>query len=92
MIDDQLFTELQELYNQNVNLFQQQNTGYLVEKIHPLTIEALEKVIAFNGLVDKKYIREHYRNFTINPQITEIKRGFTTQIELSPDISWEVKK
>lgn len=92
MIDEQLFMELQDLYNENINLFKQQNTGYLIEKIIPLTIEDVEKVIDFDGLVDKKYIYEHYINFTINPQITEIQKGFTTRIEISPDISWEVKK
>jgi hypothetical protein len=92
MIDEQLFTEMQDLYNENVKLFQQQNTGYLVERILPLTIEDVEKVLDTDDYVDKKYIYEHYVNFTINPQITEIQKGFTTQIELSPDISWEVKK
>lgn len=93
MIDDQLFTELQNLYAENVKLFQQQNTGFLIEKINPLTVEAIEKVIDVEGtIIDKRYIFEHYRNFTINPQITKIQKGFTTQIEISPDISWETKK
>ena len=92
MIDEQLFTELQSLYEENIKLFKQQNSGYLVEKIYPLTIEDVEKVINYDGLVDKRYIHEHYRNFTVNPQITEIKKGFTTQVELSPDISWEASK
>lgn len=93
MIDDQLFTELQDLYTDNLKLFEQQNTGYLIEKVVPLTIEAVEKAIDVEGiLVDKKYVYEHYRNFTVNPQITEIQKGFTTRIEISPDISWEVKK
>lgn len=92
MIDEQLFTELQDLYNENVKMFQQQNTGYLINKIHPLTIEDVEKVINKDELIDKKYIYTHYKNFTINPQITEFQKGFTTQIEISPDISWEVTK
>ena len=93
MIDNQLFTELQDLYADNLKLFEQQNTGYLIEKVVPLTVEAVEKAIDVEGiLVDKKYIYEHYRNFTVNPQITEIQKGFTTRIEISPDISWEVKR
>lgn len=93
MIDNQLFTELQDLYADNLKLFEQQNTGYLIEKVVPLTVEAVEKAIDVEGiLVDKKYVYEHYRNFTVNPQITEIQEGFTTRIEISPDISWEVKR
>lgn len=93
MIDNQLFTELQDLYADNLKLFEQQNTGYLIEKVVPLTVEAVEKAIDVEGiLVDKKYVYEHYRNFTVNPQITEIQKGFTTRIEISPDISWEVKR
>ena len=93
MIDNQLFTELQDLYADNLKLFEQQNTGYLIEKVVPLTVEAVEKAIDVEGiLVDKKYVYEHYINFTINPQITEIQKGFTTRIEISPDISWEVKR
>lgn len=92
MIDEQLFTELQDLYNENIKLFEQQNTGYLIETIRPLTKEDIENVIDYDGFIDKRYIQENYRNFTINPQITEIQKGFTTRIELSPDISWEVKK
>ena len=93
MIDNQLFTELQDLDADNLKLFEQQNTGYLIEKVVPLTVEAVEKAIDVEGiLVDKKYVYEHYRNFTVNPQITEIQKGFTTRIEISPDISWEVKR
>ena len=93
MIDNQLFTELQDLYADNLKLFEQQNTGYLIEKVVPLTVEAVEKAIDVEGiLVDKKYVYEHYINFTVNPQITEIQKGFTTRIEISPDISWEVKR
>ena len=93
MIDNQLFTELQDLYADNLKLFEQQNTGYLIEKVVPLTVEAVEKAIDVEGiLVDKKYVYEHYRNFTVNPQITEIQKGLTTRIEISPDISWEVKR
>lgn len=92
MVDEQLFTELQELYRDNIAIFKQQNSGMLVEKIIPLTIEDVEKAIDYDGFIDKRYIYEHYINFTINPQITEIKHGFTIQVEISPDISWELKK
>lgn len=93
MIDDQLFTELQDLYAENLKLFEQQNSGFLIEKIVPLTMDAVTKAIDVEEvLIDKKYVFEHYRNFTINPQITELQKGFTTRIEISPDISWEAKK
>jgi hypothetical protein len=93
MIDEQLFTELQDLYAENLKMFEQQNSGFLIEKIVPLTIEAVAKAIDEDGiLIDKRYVFEHYRNFTINPQITELQKGFTTRIEISPDISWEAKK
>ena len=93
MIDEQLFTELQDLYNENIKMFENQNTGYYIEKIVPLTIQDVEKVIDVdNEIIDKRYIREHYVNFTINPQITEKAVGYTTRIELSPDISWELKR
>ena len=45
MIDEQLFSDLQDLYNTNIQAFKEQNTGYLVEKIYPLTVEDIEKVI-----------------------------------------------
>ena len=93
MIDDQLFMEMQDLYKENIELFKNQNTGYIIENVIPFTIDKVEKVIDIDGiLIDKKYIYEHYRNFTVNPQITEIQKRFTTQIEISPDISWEIKK
>lgn len=93
MIDEQLFTELQDLYTENIKMFEQQNSGYLIEKIMPLTIEDVAKAIDEDGiLIDRKYVFEHYRNFTINPQITELQKGFTTRIEISPDISWEARK
>lgn len=94
MIDEQLFSDLQDLYRTNIQAFKEQNTGYLVEKIYPLTVEDIEKVIDVDDsvIVDKRYIYEHYKNFTINPQITDVQKGFTTRIEISPDISWEIKK
>lgn len=92
MIDEQLFCELQDLYNDNIKIFAEQNSGLIIEKINPLTIDAIEKVINYDGLVDKKYISKHYRNFTINPQPTDFQKGYTTRVEISPDISWEVKK
>ena len=93
MIDDKLYEELKELYKSNIQLFEQQNSGYVIEKINDLTIEALEKVIdSEKEFIDIKYIYTHYVNFTINPQITSVDAGYTTKIELSPDISWECKK
>ena len=92
MIDEQLFAELQELYRTNLTLFRMQNTGFFIDRVHPLRIEDVEKAVGFDGLVDKKYIDTHYVNFTVNPQPVEIMKGYTTRIEIAPDISWEVKK
>jgi len=94
MIDRELFTELQELYNENIKLFESQNTGLLIDKIKSLHESDIEKALEIpeNVLVDKKYIFEHFINFTVNPQITELQKGFTTRVEISPDISWEIRK
>ena len=75
----------------------EQKSGFEISKIIPLTLDFVEKILDPEGLnrviIDKKYIYEHYRNFTINPQITEMQRGkYITSVEISPDISWEAKK
>lgn len=93
MIDERLFADLVELYDSNVKLFKEQNTGFIVDRVFPLTIETLNKIIDVpNEVIDRNYIREHYRNFTINPQIMNVREKFTTTIDLVPDVSWEAKK
>lgn len=92
MIDEQLFLEMLDTYKTNVLLFMEQNTGFLVERVVPLTMEMVEKVLDYDCLVDKKFIHQHFLNFTVNAQITHEEKGYTTRIELSPDISWEARK
>ena len=92
MIDADFFEELKDLYKQNVRMFAEQNSGYFIEKVNPLTIDIVESAFNTNAVIDKKYIQQHFVNFTINPQVTEIQKGYTTRIEISPDVSWEVKK
>lgn len=93
MIDKQLFSELEELYAENVKAFEMQNSGYVIDDIRPLRIEDVEKVLNTDEYVDKNYILTHYVSFTINPQITrEEQKIATTRVEISPDISWECRK
>lgn len=93
MIDEQLFEDLKEVYDKNVQLFKDQNSGVFVEKVNPLTLSAVERAIDVEGqVVDRRYIFEHYRNFTVNPQVTDEQRGYIIKVEISPDISWEAKK
>jgi hypothetical protein len=96
MIDKELFNDLQELYKTNIEEFKKNRTALIIGKIHPLLLENVEKAIDVEDcLVDKKYIMQHYVNFTINPQITEeknFKNGQTYEVEISPDISWDMKK
>lgn len=90
MIDERLYADLVELYNTNVRLYKEQNTGLIIDDVLPLNIEDLEQVFDPKEFIDHTYIKRNYRNFTINPQITnmDVKNG-VTHIEISPDISWE---
>ena len=92
MVEKEFFNKLLELYEENIKEFKAQNTGLLIEKIHKLTEEAVEKEVNTKELITEKYIREHFENFTINPQITHIDKNYTIRVEISPDISWSYKK
>lgn len=94
MIDERFFAELQTVYNDNINMFKEQNSGLLIEQIFPLTIEAVAKAINApeDVLVDKNYINEHYVNFTINPHMYNVRQGYTTRVDIVPDISWEIRR
>lgn len=90
MIDERLYADLVELYNKNVKAFKEQNTGLIIEYVRPLNIEDIERLFDPKELINYKYIKEHYRSFTINPQITNMKiQNNVSYVEISPDISWE---
>lgn len=94
MIDEKLFAELVELWDSNVKLFKQQHLGFLFDKVYPLNKEDIEKIInAPNDvLIDKQYIKDHFKNFTINPQVMNVREGYSTQVDLVPDVSWELRR
>lgn len=91
MVDEKLFADLVELYRENVKTYIEQNTGLIVQDVRPLLIEDVEKVFDPKEHIDYTYIKNNYRNFTINPQVTEMKVNHdgVTYVEISPDISWE---
>lgn len=90
MIDERLYADLVELYNNNVKIFREQNTGLIINAVLPLNIEDLEKLFDPNEEIDREYIRRNYRSFTINPLVTNMDfRNNITYVEISPDISWE---
>ena len=90
MIDERLYADLVDLYNKNVKAFKEQNTGLIIEDIRPLNIEDIEILFDPKEVIDYRYIKENYRSFTINPQVTNMKiRNNISYVEISPDISWE---
>ena len=92
MIDERLYADLVELYNNNVKAFKEQNTGLIIEDVLPLNIEDIENLFDPHERITFDYIRQNYIGFTINPQITDMKiRNNVTYVEISPDISWERK-
>ena len=92
MVDESLFADLVELYNTNVKLFEHQNSGLLIDKVYPLTIEDVEAIFPTKELIDTRYIKNNYIGFTINPVVTELEiKNNISRVEISPDISWERK-
>ncbi|HOY91353.1 MAG TPA: hypothetical protein PK891_06525 [Bacteroidales bacterium] len=90
MIDERLYADLVELYSDNIKAYKEQNSGLIIETVRPLVIEDLGKLFDPKEIIDHAYIDRNYRNFTINPQITEMKiRNGVSYVEISPDISWE---
>lgn len=90
MVDERLYADLVELYDNNIKAFKEQNTGLIVEDVLPLNIEDIERLFDPRERVDYEYIKRNYRSFTINPQITNMEiRNDVTYVEISPDISWE---
>ena len=90
MVDERLFADLVDLYNTNVKLYKEQNTGLVITDVRPLEIEEIERLFDPKERIDHEYIKRNYRSFTINPQVTDmIVRNGVTSVEISPDISWE---
>ena len=90
MVDERLYADLVELYDSNIKAFKEQNTGLIVEDVLPLNIEDIERLFDPRERIDYEYIKQNYRSFTINPQITSMEiRNDVTYVEISPDISWE---
>ena len=91
MVDERLFADLVDLYNNNVKMYKEQNTGLIIEKVYPLNIEDVEKLFDSKERIDHEYIKRNYLSFTVNPQVTEMKVNHdgVSYVEISPDISWE---
>lgn len=90
MIDEKLFSELVDLYAQNVKAFQEQNSGLIIDTVYPLEISNVEEIINTKEFVDIHYIKTHYKGFTINPLVTDLDtRNGIHRVSISPDISWE---
>ncbi len=91
MVHEKLFADLVDLYNNNVKLYKEQNTGLIIDKVRPLLIEDVEKIfINVKEIINHDYINQNYRSFTVNPQVTDMRIvNGVTHIELSPDLSWE---
>lgn len=90
MIDERLYGDLVDLYNQNVKAFKEQNSGLVIDNVYPLEIHQVEEILNTKELVDHKYIKDHFRSFTINPIVTDLDiRNGVHRVEISPDISWE---
>ena len=93
-LDPNLFEDLQRNYADNVNKFKQQNSGLLVDKVSRLTEDA---VIIFiqntlhieDGIIDRKFIEQRFINFAICPVVINSMPGYTTHVELVPDIICE---
>lgn len=90
MVDERLYADLVQLYDSNVKAFKKQNSGLIVEDVRPLNIEDVERLFDPKERIDHRYIKDNYRSFTVNPQVTDMKiRNNVTYVEISPDISWE---
>lgn len=98
-IDNDLFSDLLDNYKQNITNFKQQNSGFIVNDIRDVTEQDVEKFI--NNLlhlensdivIDRQFIREHFRSFGIVPVINELQKGFSMQVDLIPDIICESYK
>ena len=69
MVHEKLFADLVDLYNNNVKLYKEQNTGLIIDKVRPLLIEDVEKIfINVKEIINHDYINQNYRSFTVNPQ------------------------
>ena len=95
-IDQELFDDLQANYQENVQNFKTQNSGLLVDKASRLTedmlIHFIENTLHLENvdlIVDRKFMEQHFNNFAICPVVADSKGGYTTHVELVPDIICE---
>lgn len=95
-IDPELFEDLQHNYQENVRNFKTQNSGLLVDNVSRLNEDDIVKFIQ-NVLhiedkdvnIDRKFIEQRFTNFAICPVVAESKSGYTTHVDLVPDIICE---
>lgn len=94
-LDPDVFEELQANYAKNVKNFKQQNSGLLIDKVSQLTEDAIttfiENTLHINDdtVITKRFIEQHFINFAICPVVVDAKSGYTTHVELMPDIICE---
>ena len=43
MIDERLYADLVDLYNENIKTFKEQNTGLIIDNVLPLNIEDIDQ-------------------------------------------------
>ena len=98
-IDNDLFSDLLDNYKQNIINFKQQNSGFIINDIRDVTEQDVEKFINnllhlenSDAVIDRQFIREHFRSFGIVPVINELQKGFSMQVDLIPDIICESYK
>lgn len=96
IIDEELMNLLEETYQKNLKSFKEQNTGLLINNVGNLydsdVIKFLENTVGTimegeNIQVDKRFIDQHFDNFTVSPEIVDLKTKFVFQADLLPDIS-----
>ena len=95
-IDQELFEDLQHNYQENVRNFKTQNSGLLVDNVSRLNeddlIKFIQNVLHLDNqdtYVDRKFIDQHFTNFAICPVVADSKSGYTTHVDLVPDIICE---
>ena len=98
-IDSELFEDLQYNYQENVRNFKTQNSGLLIDNVARLNEDELIKFIQNvlhldnqDTYIDRKFINQHFINFAICPVVAESKGGYTTHVDLVPDIICETYK
>ena len=95
-IDPELFEDLQHNYQENVRNFKTQNSGLLVDSTAKLNesdiIKFIENTLHLENqdvYVDRKFVELHFTNFAICPVVVDSKSGYSTHVDLVPDIICE---